>query len=85
MNDLEDDDNFEDYEQYDEILRHHRDNQDVERNLFNMPDRIFVSNFRFSKEEVVRLIDLIRYNIAVNIGNQRHSPEFQVNNRTCCN
>ena len=37
MSDLEDDDNFEDYEQYDEILRHHYDNQDVERNLFNMP------------------------------------------------
>ena len=85
MSDLEDDDNFEDYEQYNEILRHHHDNQDVEGNLFNMPNRIFVSNFRFSKEEVVRLTDLICYDIAVNIGNQRHSPEFQVNYRKCCN
>ena len=85
MSDLEDDDNFEDYEQYDEILCHHCNNQDVEGNLFNMPDRIFVSNFRFSKEEVVRLTDLIRYDIAVNIGNQRHSPEFQVKIRTRCN
>lgn len=79
MSDIDDVDDFDDYLRHEEV-HGNLEGEEVEREFFNMSDVSFKKNFRFSKEEVVQLTDLIRENLRDNRGNQRHSPEFQVRN-----
>ena len=69
-------DDYEDFE--DHLLFEDEFGDDVNRggvDFFEMSDSTFVNNFRFSKEEVMRLTFLIKDTFVVR---ERHSPQFQV-------
>ena len=54
------------------------DQPELEPDFFTLPDSQFLKNFRFSKNDVRRICDLIENNLILDEGRGKHSIGFQV-------